>query len=110
MSVVTDILLCTAIDDGAPAEDKRPNADALSAWLVQRHGPACELKKLDGYAGGNKAMQCDVFGVAVNYCDTDELVAAFRAVKWQYPESAQLLVKEEDWDAFRLFTAAGTGA
>jgi len=105
MSLVTDILLCTAIEDGAQADDQHPNAEALSAWLVQRHGPACQLKQLDGYAGGNKVMQADVFGAAVNYCDTEGLLSAFRAIPWQRPECAQLLVKEEHWDAFRLFTA-----
>jgi hypothetical protein len=106
MSVVTDILLCTALYDGG-GDDEHPNADALSAWLVGRHGPLCALHQLDQLAHGNKAMQADVFGVAVNYCDIDGLVAAFRSIKWERPDSAQLLLKHEDWSAFRVFTVAG---
>ena len=103
MSVVTDILLCTAIADGG-SEDEHPNADALSAWLVSKYGPACALQKLDGHAGGNKAMQADVFGAAVNHCSVDDLLSAFRAVPWEYPETALLLLQHENWDRFRPFT------
>ena len=105
MSVVTDILLCTQIQDGGHQDDDHPNAGALNRWLVQRYGEACALKRLDIHARGNKAMQADVYGVAVNCCNTDELVGAFRAIPWDDPESAQLLVKEEDWPAFRVFSA-----
>jgi len=105
MSHVTDILLCTAIDDGGQMEDEHPNADRLTAWLVTQYGPANALKKLDHIAGGGKAMQCDVFGVAVNYCDIEELVRQFKAIGWESPECAQLLVKDEQWDAFVMHGA-----
>ena len=105
MSHVTDILLCAFVDDGATKEDGRTNADELSAWLVDEYGGANTLKRLDGIATGGKAMQADVFGVAVNYCDIDGLVAKFRTIKWERPESAQLLVKDEDWDGFRVYEA-----
>lgn len=105
MSHVTDILLCTAIEDGGKVTDDHPNVDALSAWLVEEYGEANALKKMDQLATGGKVMQCDVFGVAVNYCDIKELVRQFKLVLWEYPESAQLLVKDEDWDAFVMHSA-----
>ena len=103
MSHVTDILLCTAMEDGAQREDKHPNADQLSAWLVERHGPSSALKRLDQLAKGGKVMQADVFGVAVNGCNIEGLVEVFKAVPWEHPESAQLLLKDEAWDGFRLY-------
>jgi hypothetical protein len=104
MSSVTDILLCTGLADGIVMDSRpHPSADALSRWLVERHGPACALKQLNGYAGGNKAMQADVFGGAVNYCDTEGLLAAFRAIPWDDREAVQLLVKEEHDSAFRVY-------
>ena len=106
MSEVTDILLCTAICDGSAVDDEHPSADRLSAWLTQRHGPACALKKIDGYAGGNKAMQADVYGVAVNWCDVEGLVEAFLAIPWEHRESAQLLVKRENDEAFQVIRAS----
>lgn len=106
MSHVTDILLCTAIADGAKGTEEHPNADALSAHLAQRHGAACSLAKIDGHAGGNKAIQADVFAAAVDYCDIDALVAAFYAIPWESPECAQLMVKDENWDAFEVHLAS----
>lgn len=105
MSHVTDILLCTAINDGETGEYDHPNADALSGWLADEYGELNVLKRIDKFAGGGKVMQTDVFGVAVNYCDIDELVAKFRAIEWENRESAQLLVKDEDWDGFCIYEA-----
>jgi len=106
MSFVTDVLLCTALGDGASTKDSRLNANVLSDWLVEHYGPACALEKLSSYAGGNKAMQADVFGVAVNFCNREKLIAAFQAISWQYPESAQLFLKHEDSDSFQLYAIA----
>ena len=108
MSHVTNILLCTAIDDGRTGKDEHPNANALSAWLIDEYGDANALKKLDHMATGGKAMQADVFGVAVNYCNIDGLVAKFMSIPWERRESAQLMVKDEDWDGFRTYEAADT--
>ena len=105
MSHVTDILLCTAIEDGGTGQDEHPNADALSDWLVDEYGEANMLKRIDKIARGGKVMQADVFGVAVNYCDIDGLVAKFKAIEWEHRESAQLLVKDENWGAFRIYEA-----
>ena len=104
MSHVTDILLCTGIDDGG-AEDEHPNADRLSEWLVSKHGAACKLVLVSDRAGGNKVMQADVFAVAVNHCSIPALIEAFRAIPWDYPEAVQLMVKDEHDDAFTIYTA-----
>lgn len=103
MSHVTDILLLTALHDGG-RDDEHPNADALSAWLVEHHGPACSLKQLDQHADGNKRMQADVFGVALQSCNIGALVSQFRAIPWESPESVQLLLKDECWDAFIIYS------
>lgn len=108
MSKVTDILLCTAIDDGSRGDGEHPNADLLTAWLVEQYGPASTLNKLDHMAGGNKAMQCDVFGVAINCCNTKSLISKFRSIKWEWPERAQLLVREDGDGAFVVHSASDT--
>ncbi|MFM7008002.1 MAG: hypothetical protein ACKO0Z_01500 [Betaproteobacteria bacterium] len=82
------------------------NVDALNSWLVNQYGIYCEMKKVNDYYGYGKPMAVDVFCAAVNHCNTDDLMTAFRAIKWDIPESAQLFVKEEGWDAFRLFNAS----
>jgi hypothetical protein len=106
MSHVTDIILVTAIEDGAEIEDGHPNADLLSKYLSERH-TGTTLVKVDGFAGGGKAMQCDVFAAAVNYLSMGDLVAAMNEVPWQAPENVQLMLKDEHDDTFRIMRPAG---
>ncbi len=103
MSHVADIIFMTSIDDGSNVEDSHPNADKLSAYLVRNHNGAY-LVKVDDHAGGNKAMQCDVFMAAINYLDIDEFVEWFHGIEWEYPESVQLLIKDEHDDQFSMYT------
>ena len=86
MSTVTDIILITATDDS------------------ENFAPEFGLKRVDGYAGGNKAMQCDVLMSAMNALtvEPDEIVAWFHGIKLHAPECAQLLLKEEHEDVFTV--------
>ncbi len=103
MSVVTDIILVTFIDDGAAIEEEHPNADKLSAYLEKTHGQP-GLIKADQHAGGRKAMQCDVFLAAVNWLDKDAFLDWFKAIEWDMPECVQLMLKGENDDAFTIYT------
>lgn len=105
MSHVTDILLCTAIEDGGHEQDEHPNADALSAWLADQYGEVNTLKRLDRVALGEKTMGSDVFGVAINDCNINDLVAKFKSIPWEHPESAQLMIRDEDWESFHVYEA-----
>jgi hypothetical protein len=98
MSHVSDIILITAIEDGAAVESDHPNADRLSEYLRENHKSS--LIQVDGHAGGNKAVQADVFMAAINYLDIPAFVAAFKSVHWEIPECAQLLIKDEHDDRF----------
>lgn len=103
MSHVTDIILITSIEDGADLESDNPNVDKLKGYLEKEHN-GHTLLKVDGHAGGNKAIQCDVFMAAFNYFNIDAFVRLFKEMQWQYPESAQLLIKDENDDAFTVYT------
>lgn len=106
MSHVADIILVTAIDDGAQRDEEHPNADLLSKWLQENKGQDwLKLVKVDQHAGGNKAIQCDIFLAAINYLDIDGFVAAFRSIRWHMPECAQLMIKDEHDDLFTVYTA-----
>jgi len=85
MSKVTDIILITAIDD-APFEYPR-------------------LRAVDGFAGGSKAMQCDVYMAAVNYIDGGKgtLIELFTYHEWQEPECAMLMLKGETQEQFEIY-------
>lgn len=82
MSHVTNILLLTAREDH-------------DARLIE-----LGFQKVDGYAGGNKSMESDVWAAAFNHFDLDVLMAELRDIQWEYPEEVQLLVKDEHDERF----------
>ena len=94
MSSVTDIILTTSINEKGVKEIKSHIESAYKN----------NLNRADEGAGGNKFMQCDVFLTAINYMLIDELLDCFNAATWEYPESVQLLIKDEHDDAFTIYT------
>jgi hypothetical protein len=108
MSSVTDIILSTTIEDGATEEETHPNADVLSNWLVTNYKGG--LVKVDQLAGGNKAMQRDVFLAAINYLDHEAFLALFHSVNWEWPEDVQLLLKGEHDDVFTVHTPSSSSS
>jgi hypothetical protein len=101
VSVVTDIILVTAIEDGG-FDGQHPNVDKMNEWFQARYRGA-RLVKVDQHGGGNKAMQCDVFMGAINFLDVDALLAAFKAIEWQQHESVQLMLKQEHEERFTAY-------
>jgi len=97
MSHVTDIILSTAINDGAEREDEHPNTDKLSLCA------GWELVKVDDKAGGGKAMQCDLFIAAINALPISDFLETFYQIEWEYPEKAQLMLKDEHDDVFTIY-------
>ncbi len=101
MSNVTDIILSTAIEDGASKQDEHPNVDLLNAYIKKEHNWA--LIRVDQYAGGGKKVQCDVFMAAINYLNIDEFVKHFHTISWECPECVQLMLKGEHDDKFTIY-------
>ena len=87
MSAVTDIILIVANDD----------SDNFKAEFG--------LQRVDKHAGGDKAMQCDVFMSAMNVLTVEpsDIVAWFHTINLYAPECAQLLIKEEHEDVFSVY-------
>lgn len=102
MSHVTDIILSTTIDDGAELEGEHPNTDQLNMYLNENHN-GCSLVKADDKAGGGKAMQCDLFIAAINHLNIPDFLERFYQIAWEYPESVQLMLKDEHEDIFRIY-------
>lgn len=99
MSHVADIILLTEIDDET---DGRKNPDRLSDYLRKHHN-GCELKRIDEYAGGNKAFQSDAWAAAINYMNIEGFLAAFRAVPWETPECVLLMIRDEHDEQFTVY-------
>lgn len=92
MSVVTDIVLLTSIEESGVRE--------IQDWLKAEDWPP--LVEVSDRTVGGRVMQCGVYIGAVNYFDLEGFLAAARAVSWDYPESVRLLVKEEEDESFKL--------
>ena len=99
MSWVADVILVTSLSD----ED---NND-LDAWLLGEYPHRGRLVRVDDHAGGNKCMQARVSIGAYNHLYIEGLVNAFRAIRWEFPECAQLLIKDEDDDTFVAYRPLG---
>lgn len=92
MSHVADVVLLTFLDDGGMKE--------VQDWFETNGWP--RLVRISYRAGGDKAMQHDIWAAAINYFDIEGLAAAVRAAHWEWPESVQLLVKDENEECFTL--------
>ncbi len=104
MSHITNIILITVIDDGAQQDDEHPNVDILNTFFQKNgHGKGIKINQVDGYAGGGKAMGCDVFMAAINHLNMAEFLKAFYAIQWEAPEYVQLLLKDEHDERFSIY-------
>jgi hypothetical protein len=107
MSVVTNIILVTGIEGDDEEGMPSPGAAKLNLWIENEHqscGPNA-LVKVDHIGGGNKAIESDMYIGAVNYLIKEDLVAVFRSIKWERPESAQLIIREQDEDKYSVYSA-----
>ncbi len=86
MSVVSNVVLVTAIDE--------PGTAAVNAWLAAAgFGP---LARVEQHAGGNKAFECDLYAAAYNYFLTDEFIAALSAIEWRGAENVSLIIEPQE--------------
>lgn len=99
MSRVADIILLTFIDE--------PSVAKAQQWLADNKWP--QLVEISGHAGGNKAMQCEVWAAAINYFDIDAFAKVIASIEWESPEFVQLLVKDEHEERFTLRAGSATG-
>lgn len=55
-----------------------------------------------GWYGGTKYLESIIFIGAYNYLDTVSFVKHLKLINWEYPESVQLIIKDEDEDRFEM--------
>ena len=107
MSVVTDIVLITGIDDGREGDEESPGSvDRLNDLIAAMGRETDRLVQVDRHAGGHKAMQCDVWLTALNHTDIEEIEAAFHEIKWTQPKMVQLIINEEYTEELRVVKPA----
>ena len=97
MSTVTDVILIVGCLTDQEQAERFSDALKLAGHTEAR------LKQVDDHAGGNKAVQADIYMGAYNYLDDEAAVSAFYAIKWEERDQVQLLMKAENWDRFKVF-------
>jgi hypothetical protein len=96
MSCVSNVILLTFIEDQGIKD--------VQLWL-SRAG-ALPLNQIDGFSGGTKAVEHEIWAGAYNWLDVPEFIKAVKNASWEFPSDVQLLIKEESDDLFSL--RAGT--
>lgn len=81
MSVVTNVILITFID-----EDISP----LLAWLKAEERGL--LHEISDHAGGNKALERDLWVGAFNYLDDQEFLRQVFLCKFEWPELVGVII------------------
>ena len=102
MSHVTDVILTMSLLEEAGDDDRCPAVDVLNIWLSERNKG--ELKRVDDFAGGGKAIQAAVFMGAFNSLEIPEFVAAVGAAPWEDRGRLALFVKDEHDERFTDMT------
>jgi hypothetical protein len=98
MSHVTDIILTLPIDS--------PKVEFV--WLKPESGELdggkpIHFTRVDGFAGGDRAMQCDVYLSAMNYPSIPALLRWFMKDD-AVPLQSQMMVKDEHEDMFTVYS------
>lgn len=99
MSVITKIILSTCFDSEHCVE-------TLNKFLEAEYFPQDQLQEIGQHAGGGKEFD-NLYAAAINYFRVDEFLVEMRKQPWDYTADVQLLVKGEDDELFRSFTAEG---
>jgi hypothetical protein len=111
MSWVADVILSVELEDSS-------HAAAFSEWLrteaPRREPPEAQgvgfLNSLDEKPeawGGWKNSESNLWGGAMNHADIAAIVQRFAQTPWRLPETAQLLVRDQEQGAFRLWMIRG---
>ena len=92
MSVVTNVILITGVNE--------PAIGTVNAFLSMNEHST--LTQIDSYAGGGKAMECDVWAGAFNFFSIRSFIDCIHVVEWEDPEAVQLLLLKEGETKFVL--------
>ena len=112
MSYTTEIIIPVFASEllvlDQPVHPTPAAIERLNEWLKQAGHES--LYELDS----SGAPFIHLFGTPVfigsyNHLDEEAFLAVFRAAPWELAECAQVLLKHEEDDGFRLFSAATTG-
>lgn len=73
--------------------------------IVQGDG----FQRIDGYAGGKKALEATIYAFTGNYMSPDALARVLSAAPWDWPDLVQVAHKGQDDEAFALYALDAFG-
>jgi len=95
MGHVTNIVLLTGM-----LEDD--NVKILNEWINTNYREGMYLKKIDENAGGNKALEVQLYTSAFNYFPLKDFIGIFSGIEWVIPEEVLLIYQDEHDDEFTV--------
>lgn len=98
MSRVTNVILTAACAEDIDDNDHANAMESVNQWLAEKNYG--EFARVDGNAGGTKAMEAFVFLGAFNYLDLVAFLAVVGAAPWQQPENVRVFVKQQEDERF----------
>jgi len=104
MSHITTILLTHSLSEDfyeleGDSGDVYPIHEKLNAFFTHCTG-FCEID--GGLFGGSKYPHCILLAGAFNYLDMQAFCTHMRGLKWEVPESVQLIVKFDEGERFQF--------
>lgn len=103
MSVITDLLLVTSLDE-------RDAVERVNAWCRDNDPRQQEFLPLDtDEAGGNKVFCAHVWAMAGNYVRHEALAEVLPTFGWRHPAGVMLLIQHEHHDGEVLAFRADGG-
>lgn len=95
MSVVTNILLCTGLEE----EDA---IRALNIMIMKWPHAGLPFRPINEMlSAGSKHLECDIWPGGFNHFELDKLTKCIEAVSWTDPGQVQLFVKGQNDSRFR---------
>ena len=95
MSDVTNIIFALSIVDV-----DRGKMDEVNTYFVDKGiKPLVSVKdeRLPrAWYGGSKSLEAELYLGAFNHLDLDEFIKHVRTISWRFPESVQIIVKEQE--------------
>jgi hypothetical protein len=101
MSVVTNVIVLTS------ASERHASIEEVNQWLAHDSEGNIPLARADTVFAGARCMECQVYVGAYNYLSVDGLLAKFRLIAWDFPDSVQVGIRGPFDELFTFYRVSG---
>ena len=104
MSIVTNIIFSFSKIEHS-GDDTRDFVlmRQINKWLIKNSYSGDSFgKAINAYAGGFRALECQVYVAAFNHFILDEFIEFVKSLHWVAPEDVQIFIQEQEDNKFRI--------